>query len=451
MQPTSHLNGATKPQRRNAISLFIEREFKARVQNQAFRLTTVALIILSAIVASIPIIIEYFQSNQQVSMVIVNTAGTIAGQDPIQFIDESLNLPVEDQKTTPEQKPRFAIKPGQADQIDAFNQQVRTSDLDALLVIKRMPSEDLGFEYYSNEPLTSLNLAQVQTAAMQLNVREKLARFGVAEPQQEAIFATPEFQARSVIQELSGRTEAENNSILGMTFAIIALLFMTLSVLGTAVASGVAQEKSTRVMEILITAARPFDLMLGKIIGIGLSGLLQMVAVVISVSIALAVQQPLRAAILGDTSIAAPIDVSSISFSLLGLLLLYFILGFMLYAALFAAVGAVLNSQEEVANAGAPINLLMSSAYLASWYATSTPEASWIAPLSYVPFFTPTLMLARLAIGNLAWWEILLSSIIMVISILLLTWIAGRIYRVGVLMYGRKPSFTRTLKLIVSG
>jgi ABC-2 type transport system permease protein len=127
---------------------------------------------------------------------------------------------------------------------------------------------------------------------------------------------------------------------------------------------------------------------------------------------------------------------------MLGLLVLYFVLGFLLYAALYAAAGALVSRQEEVANSTGPLTFLVMAGYLISFYASLNPSADWVIPVSYIPFFTPMMMLAREGVTPLPWWEITISTVVMIVAIFVCTWGAARIYRIGILMYGQKPGFS---------
>ena len=130
------------------------------------------------------------------------------------------------------------------------------------------------------------------------------------------------------------------------------------------------------------------------------------------------------------------------------LLLVYFLLGFLLYASIFAAVGTLVKRQEEIQNAvQLPIWLFMIG-YFVSFVSISNPDAPWVKVTSYIPFWTPTTMLMRVGISHVAWWEILLTIGLMLIAIIICTIISARIYRLGVLMYGQKPGLRQLVKLV---
>jgi ABC-2 type transport system permease protein len=206
---------------------------------------------------------------------------------------------------------------------------------------------------------------------------------------------------------------------------------------------GVVEEKSSRVMELLIAAIRPIELMAGKILGIGLAGLTQAGLWVASGLVVLVFRN-----VLGDAVGGIGIDVASVPLPTLLSFLLFFILGYVLYAAMYAALGSLVSKTEDVNSVTAPLTIINVAVYLVSIYALSDPEASFVKILSFVPFFTPMLMFIRVALGTVAIWEFLLGVVLVLAMSYLLTWFAAKIYRVGVLLYGKRPSVREIVRLM---
>ncbi len=140
--------------------------------------------------------------------------------------------------------------------------------------------------------------------------------------------------------------------------------------------------------------------------------------------------------------------ITSVTISLLLLLLVYFILGFLLYSTLFAAMGALVKRQDEVQNAVQLLTWLFMIGYIVSFFGIYTPDATWVRVISYVPFWTPTTMLMRIGAGGVAWWEIVLTIVLMIIAIFICALISARIYRFGILMYGQRPNLRQLVKLV---
>lgn len=232
-----------------------------------------------------------------------------------------------------------------------------------------------------------------------------------------------------------------------LVYVGIILISLSVFLYGNMVAQGVAEEKGGRIMEILVNAATPFQLMTGKILGIGAAGLTQMACLVAVAIGALFLQAPLSIVLFGSAG-SLSLGIAGVSITPLLLLLLYFLLGFLLYATLFAAVGALVKRQDEAQGAATPITMLFMVGYLVSYVAIFIADAPWVKVMSYIPFWTPVLMLVRAVMGTVAWWEIVVSGMLMIAFIVICALLAARIYRHGVLMYGQKPGLRRLLKMI---
>lgn len=217
-----------------------------------------------------------------------------------------------------------------------------------------------------------------------------------------------------------------------LAFALLFFLYMTVLFYGIFVMRGVIEEKQSRIVEVLISSVRPTQMMLGKLIGIGLVGLTQIGIWALS------------AALLsrGGAMIFASQEqkIPSIPTSLLVYFVLYFVLGFFLYATLYAAVGAIVSSEEDAQQVQFPVTMLLVVPMMIFGLVMSNPNSTSSIVLSMVPFFAPTLMMLRVAVINPPVWQVILSMVIMLVTIAGLLWLSARIYRVGILMYGKRPS-----------
>ncbi len=227
-------------------------------------------------------------------------------------------------------------------------------------------------------------------------------------------------------------------------------MFTAMYSYGRAVAYSTALEKGSRVMEILLCSCKPLDLIFGKIFGIGLVGITQTVLIAGAAVVAFGIQVAISLIFLPRFSpvIGQEVEIFVQLLGLLLLIVLFSALGFFLYAGLYAAFGSLANSEEDVSHFMMPIGYFTSLNNGLSYLAVFNPDSPWIAAGSYFPFFTPTLMLVQVGAESAAWWELILSIGLMVVSILVLTWLSARVYRAGVLLYGQKPRLRRVLKLM---
>lgn len=434
------------------IGLIIGREYKNRVAQRSFMIGTVVILVLVVIAAFVPTIFQVIstKTSSQTKIAIVNNVGSIAGlQGAIltKYIDTNLNGASQTQSSNG--KPPFAISSTDSTSIPDQQQQVKNGHLDVLLVIDRSTNQDIHFTYYTSSSSTNdATQAQIQAVAGQLTTLDKASRLGLTPAQTSSLFAQPTFTVIDTKQKQDTRSTGDIVAGYIIAYAGIILIFMSVFLYGMGVAMGVAEEKGSRIMELLVNAATPFQLMVGKIIGIGAAGLTQMASFVIVGIIMLLLQNPIKAALLGNNSGAFSINITGTSITLLLLLLVYFILGFLLYATLFAAMGALVKRQDEVQNAIQPITWLFMVGYIVSFIGLSNPTATWIKVISYIPFWTPTTMLMRIGAGSVEGWEIALTIGLMIVAIFVCAIISARIYRFGVLMYGQKPGLRQLIDVV---
>jgi len=236
---------------------------------------------------------------------------------------------------------------------------------------------------------------------------------------------------------------------------------------GSQVMSGVIQEKTNRVVEIIVSSVKPFELMLGKIIGIALVGLTQFFLWIILTFVLLFVAQfffsnQIDMSMLQQTNQMAAMPaasmenvgnannmltvIQSFDFVQIGIyFLIYFLGGYLLYASLFAAVGSAVDNETDTQQFSFPLTLPIIFALFVAIYGAQNPDSSLAFWCSLIPFTSPVVMMVRLPYGVAA-WEIVLSLFILILSFIATTWVAGKIYRTGILMYGKKPSWKELWK-----
>lgn len=454
---TIGLGGAAHQQTLRNIGLIASYEFKKRVKQRSFIIVTIIILVLVILGACVPTAIAYFTStaSSQTKLVVANNAGPIAGMNDdalSRYIDATLNGTTSGTPASNTSgKPAYSVSVAPTGSgVSGLQQQVKDGSISILLVFDRAANGDMSFTYYTNTSNSGLggdtHLSGVQALSGQLNVLDRAARLGLTPVQTASLFAPPAFHVVNTGQ--SGRSTAEAVTGYILAYVGIILIFMSVYMYGYAVATGVAEEKSSRIMEILVNAATPFQLMVGKVVGIGAAGLAQMAAFVVVGIGALLLQTPLQALLFGSSAGGLNLDITGASVSMLLLVLLYFLLGFLLYATLFAAMGALIKRQEELQNIVQPVMWLFLIGYLVSFVGLSNPDAAWVKVISYIPFWTPTTMLMRIGMGIVAWWEIALTVGLMLAAISLCAVISARIYRFGVLMYGQKPGLRQLVRLV---
>jgi len=229
------------------------------------------------------------------------------------------------------------------------------------------------------------------------------------------------------------RAPADNGARQAAALAAGLLLYLTLGLYGTAVATGVAQEKTSRTAEVLLSAVRPRQLLTGKVAGIGLAGLGQTALAVVAGLIA--------------NSIVHGAQIPGTVWRLLPAILIWFLLGYTLYAFVSAAGGALVARQEEVQTISLPLMLPLLAGFLLVYVAIASPTSRWIEVLSFFPPFAPTLMPARIALGDTPVWQVTLAALLTVIAIYGLARLAARIYAPALVRGGARIGWRTAFQL----
>lgn len=425
------------------------RELVTRAATRTFVISTLFLVVAAAAVGLAPVVIGYIDRNASQSIGVHVGAANLQG-DPVGTLDALLNAPsAATGGGTPAAKD---YKISLAPDLDASRKQVLDGKLDVLVDIERDASGDVAFTIYVNDPGMSRISDLVRQAAASIAVADRLSRAGLSGAQQANLFAPPSVIVRSPDPSKPvSNAQAVASEIAGftVTFGLVMFLFLAVILYGTWVAMSVVEEKSNRVMEVILAAATPFQLLAGKVLGVGAAALVQYVAVLGAALLALLVQGQVAAIVLGES--AGPALPQGLTPGLLAVFSIYFVLGFLLYAVLFAAAGSLVSRAEDVSQVVTPMTLVSTAGYLIGLYASIgilDASAPWVVVLSWVPFLSPYMMLGRISAGKVAPIELVGTIVLLAITIVAAVWVAARIYSAGVLMYGQRPGVRRMWKAI---
>jgi ABC-2 type transport system permease protein len=428
---------------RNVFAI-ARREFFVRARTRSFLFGTLLLAVAGAALVLAPIGIRWLEGEgvgaEKIGVVNEATDPDLTF-DPVTRLSLQLNASATGGETDYE----VVASPGEA----AARAAVDGGDLSAALVIDRNPGPDLSFIVISNDPPGTRKPELLRQASYSLAVADRLDRLGVAPADQAALFAPPDVKVEQPVPVGPGEptTPAEYAAAAIVGQVLVIFLLLAIVLYGQWVATSAAEEKSSRVMEIVISAATPFQLLGGKVLGVGGLGLVQLLAAAVPAFIAFALQGVIAEVILGAPPSALELP-QALTPGVLGAFLVFFILGYLLYSTLYAAAGSMVSRMEDVNNVVAPMSLIGTLAYLVGVYATIgliPADAAWVVFLSYFPFTSPYVMLSRVIAGEAGAPEVALAAGILVVSIGICLWAAARVYSAGVLMYGQAPSFRRLL------
>jgi len=223
-----------------------------------------------------------------------------------------------------------------------------------------------------------------------------------------------------------------------LAYFIDMLMYFALLFYGIQVSSAVMEEKTNRIVEILVSSLRPFDLLMGKVIGVGAAGLLQMG---IWLGTGLFVSSVLsRSGPAGAAPSSGGFQLPEVSVALVLVILTCFLLGFFFYASLYAAIGSMCNTQQEAQQTATPVTMLVVAGMILMFGLVNDPNSTLARVVTFIPFFTALVLPVRYALTPLPLPEVLGGIAALLLGILAVVWLAGRIYRVGILSYGKKPS-----------
>lgn len=284
-----------------------------------------------------------------------------------------------------------------------------------------------------------------------------------------------DFRLNTIRYKKSGEEEEVNKEKGFVGFAFGLLIFMFIFLYGVQVMRGVIEEKTSRIIEVIISSVKPFQLMMGKIIGIALVGLTQFaIWIVLTVGIVVGVQSiffdmnydpanldgiqmttEMMKEMQTEKAITTKdmIDPNNLIFRInwplmLGMFLFYFLGGYLLYSAMFAAVGAAVDNETDTQQFMIPITMPLMFAYVMAIFVMQNPDGPAAFWLSIIPFTSPIIMMVRVAMGisSSAIWELVLSMTLLVATFIFMTWLAAKVYKTGILMYGKKASYREIWK-----
>lgn len=389
----------------SAVGLIAGRELSTRLRSKAFRIVTVIMIVVIVALCVVLKLLSGTSSGDNVGYVAGDQA--IAGQLPA--IGTSIGQQINVQSVTDRA---------------AGEQKVRDGDLDALLV----GNGDTVTVVVKKDIDASLKNA-FNVLAGQVAFDKQITQLGGDPAKVRAASAT----AAATVQPLEKPYPYQTQQlILGIIAGL--LIYVSLLLNGQSVAQGVVEEKASRVVELLLATIRPWQLMAGKVLGIGLVGLIQMLAIGVCGVIA------------GLTTGVLTISASAAAGTVVWLIVWY-LLGFFMYAVVFAGLGALVSRQEDIGGVITPATMFLIIGYaLGSSILPSDPSSHLMEILSIIPVFAPTVMPMRLAMGGVPAWEAVASVVLVVALIPLLIWLAARIYRNAVLRTGARVKLSQALR-----
>ena len=322
--------------------------------------------------------------------------------------------------------------PAGAGVVDSLTQLVGAK-LDGFLILTDAVVETGAAEYRASNVSSFRDVAELQDVLARLTMAARLERQGV----DPALVGRAQLRISLETKKISGSTTTGESAAQSFALAYVmgVVLFLVITIYGVNVMGSVVEEKTTRIVEVLVSSLRPFQLMMGKVLGVGAVSLFQFVLWGLGAKLLLSQRRALLAD-LGGVEEARQV---------------FFLGGFFLYSAMYAAVGAMSSNEQEARQAQQPVMFLLLVAYVSMFGLTNNPESTYAVTLSLIPFTAPIAMPVRWAASTVPAGELGASLGLLAAGIVAVTWMAARIYRVGILMTGKRPNIKELVRWIRAG
>lgn len=421
------------------------REFKERVYKKSFIITTLLMPLLLALLSVAPTLIMIYGKGEAKSISVIDNSGIIADRlesdEDVEFVTIPNGDLQEELKKSLESGNFGLLYIGEDIVENPNNIQLYTNSSSSMLIEETITSqiEDI----IETERLKAYNIENLKAILEEISVDINLSTF------------------RNDDEESTASSSAMS-SLVGIVLGFV--LYFFLVIYGSIVMQSIIEEKSSRILEVLVSTVRPFDMMMGKILGVASVAATQ---IIIWGVLIVAMSAFMLPAIMPDemmanieavqsgadvtamaasgvdievvTAMASVMDTGYIA-KIVGLLLVFMVGGFLLYAAMYAAVGASVDEAQDAQQLTTPITIPIILAFIILTMVMNDPNSPLVVWCSMIPFTSPIVMMGRIPSG-IPTWEIVLSIILLYLTFIFMVWVAGKIYRVGIFMHGKKPSF----------
>ncbi len=419
--------------------LIAKREYLERVRSKAFRISTVLIPLVFAGVFGIGAFSGKMASGAR-NIVVASNDPVLAQCTRTELLRvRTDNDDANGRRNTPPAHLRVEIKsPVAESDLAALNHQVESKAIDGYLWLKVQPGQAVPeATYVSRGSADFIGADKMQGAIGDALVREALMKHGVASAQADELLRDVDLKTQQVKNGEAVASDASKGFWGAYIMAFI--LYFAVVFYGMNVAHSVVAEKTSRVFEVLLATAKPESLMAGKLLGVGAAGLTQMAVWITAV---LLLSASAVGAELGQGGLAA-YGVTPVQ---LVFFILYFLLGFFFYSALSAGFGATVSQESEVQQFSMILVMPQLVGLILMVYILGNPSAWPVVLLSLFPPCTPIVMCLRMSAMVVPWWQLALSVVLMVAATYGVLWIASRIYRVGILMYGKRPTLPEMIR-----
>ncbi|MFI3285169.1 MAG: ABC transporter permease [Rikenellaceae bacterium] len=422
------------------INLIIGREFNERVRKKSFIISTLAVPLLMVLLTVAPALLLQFSKSELKEIEVIDMSGSV----------------FENLKNNDEVKFHLTERP--LDEVRA-----QKDHFGVLYIGEDILTNNSNVRLYTNSASSVMLESSITEAIADVIEADRLKAYNIENLDEIMSKVKANVTLQTIRNDVSkdNETSSSAGAAMGIGYALGFILYMFLMIYGAMVMTSVIEEKSSRVLEVLVSSVKPFDLLMGKIISIALVAitqiaiwavlLLTLIVVVVPMVVPSDIQQSLEvvqaggavpADMVGDTElINALATVSDLGYitTILLYAVLFLVGGYLLYSAMFAAVGSAVDTAEDAQNLQLPIMIPIILSFIIQVMVAKDPNSSLVQIFSMIPLTSPIIMMSRIPHG-IAVWEIITSLVLLYGSFVGMVWIASKIYRVGIFMHGKKPT-----------
>ncbi|AGE62843.1 ABC transporter permease [Bacillus subtilis] len=406
----------------NKFWIMLSHTYKNKIMAKSFIISTVITVLLVLVVTNLESIISLFQGDD--------------AKEKIAVVDETNELyPVfSKQLKAVDTDGDLDVKLSKQSE-DEVTKQVKDESLDGMLIIKRDEKGTISGTYKALTISDESTYQTLQQALTQTKTAVGTAELGVSQETISSLYA-PVTVGQKALKE-GAKSEEELGQTVGLVYIMLFVIYFSVIMYASMIAMEVATEKSSRVMEILISSMPPIQQMFAKLLGIGLVGITQLAIIIGAGSLSLKLNEKSETA----SSVGGFLNLTDVSATTVIYAVIFFLLGYFLYATLAAFLGSVVSRIEDVQQTITPMTLLVVAGFMIAMFGLNAPDAGFITVTSFIPFFTPMIMFLRVGMLDIPFWQAAVGIGITLLTIVILAVIGARIYKGGVLIYGNSSAF----------
>ncbi|WP_160724612.1 ABC transporter permease [Bacillus sp. USDA818B3_A] len=403
----------------NSFWIILFHTYVNKLKTKSFLITTLLTVMIVLVITNINSIIDLFDKD--------------SGREKVAVIDQSGQLfdPLKQQVKLVNKEIDLIIYEGSEAQAEKL---IEKGEIAGVIQL-RLNDQKLPEAVFKAMSIADSSLyTDLQTSLQQVKTMLAASQIHLESAQLQKLYEPVSFKKLAL--EKNAKTEEELNQARGLVYVLLFVIYFAVIMYANMIAMEVATEKSSRVMEILISSVSPIKQMFAKIVGIGLLSLTQL-----AVFLVVGYQSFTRNMDALKDGFFGVYGFGDIPFATITYAVIFFILGYFLYATLAAFLGSLVSRIEDVQQMITPMTLLVVAGFMIAMFGLGKPDAPFITVTSYIPFFTPMIMFLRVGMLTIPAWEAITGIVILIVTITILAIFGARVYRGGVLMYGKSNSF----------